>query len=85
MSHIDIPDDHVDMVNAHIDIPYPISHIKYSISIPIFHIDSHIDIPLMSDIPVRFPTSISDHILSLWTRWAAANWRPMLKALEFSA
>jgi hypothetical protein len=56
-------DDHIDVVDNHIDIP---SHIvdKYPISIPIpislLHPISHIDLPY------RSPLSISDHILSLW-------------------
>jgi hypothetical protein len=69
ISHIDIQDDRIDTVISHIDIPYPISISRMTISIwwmtisithipyryPIFHIDTHIDIPLISDIPYRYP------------------------------
>jgi len=65
--HINIQDDHIDMVDQHIDLPYPISitHIPYRCSyrspidvrspISVFHID----------LPYRSPASILDHILSL--------------------
>ena len=73
ISHIDIEDDHIDTVISHIDIPYPTSISRMTISIwwmsisiyhmpyryPIFHIDTHIDISLISDIPYRYPISIS--------------------------
>ena len=49
------------MVNDHVDIIY---HIPYRY--PIFHIDTHIDIPLISDIPYRYLIPISDHISLAW-------------------
>ena len=73
ISHIDIQDDSIDTVISHIHTTYPISTSRMTISIwwmtisinhipyrySIFHIDTHIDIPLMSDIPYRYPISIS--------------------------
>jgi len=73
ISHIDIQDDRIDTVISHIISHYPISISRMTISIwwmtisiyhipyryPIFHIDTHIEIPLMSDIPYRYPISIS--------------------------
>ena len=52
ISHIDIQDDHIDMVDNRIDIPYPksISHIAYR-----YPMTS----PFLSDLPYRYPTSIS--------------------------
>jgi len=63
ISHIDIQDDHIDMVDYLLDYRIPKQY-------PISHIDIHIDMLLMSDLPYRTPISISisisDHILSLW-------------------
>jgi len=58
ISHIDIKDDHIDTVICHIDIQYPISISRMTISIWLTTIS-------MYHIPHRNPISISDHILSL--------------------
>jgi len=71
--HVDTEDDHIDTVISHIISPYPISiswitKLTREIAIliyrilnryPISHIDIHIAIDLMSDLPHRYPIPIS--------------------------
>jgi len=58
ISHNDTEDDHIDMVDNHIDVPYR----KLISSIPNRYSYQYL---FMSDLPYRSPISISDHILSL--------------------